>query len=322
MPAGEGTLAAWQVQSYSRSLVFTFSALDLEIDMPVSGWGAFLVRAGKRVISVFASGALNERSMKTWVVRPHSSGKPIFGSHELVHARLSRSLDDWTCTNSMSGTELLLSNDGLFVVRDRLGKVLTDSLTIAAKFDLGPEEKVVTAEPSAEALPATQDVPISEPPKVAPIAPVSGTLESEPTVPEAPVSEPVEIPVAAEPEPEISEVIAEKSEEADLELSVVIPEPLTSSSTVTPTEDSIVLEVVSQTHGQVTITLPLQLNPNEEKILRHLARFGTASREDLQKIAGRRSVTTTSNLIHRLHEAGHPLIKVTEGQSYEFTHLG
>lgn len=294
-PAGVATLTAWQVQSYLRSLVFTFPTLDLEIDMPVSGWGAFLVRVGERVFSVFASGALNERSMKTWVVRPPSSGKPIFGPHELLHVRLSRSFDGWTCTNSMSGTELVLGNDGSFQVRDRLGKVATDYLALAAKFELAPAAKASAPEPSAEAFTA---------------------------VSEAPVPDPIELLPASVPEPQILEAVAEKTNGVHPDSSAASTELLLTTSTVTQTEDSAILEVVSQAHGQITITLPFILNSNEEKILRHLARFGTASREDLQKIAGRRSATTASNLIHRLFEAGHPLIKITEGQGYEFIPAG
>jgi hypothetical protein len=295
-PAGVATLAAWQTQSYLRSLVFTFPTLDLEIDMPASGWGAFLVRVGERVFSVFGSGALNERSLKTWIVRVPSTGKPVFGPHELLHIRLSRSLDGWTCTNSISGTELILTNDGSFQVRDRVGTVVTDSATLGEKFKLTPRAWATTTEPPSE------------------------EILSEGTSPEAtpPASEPLEAPTASVAEPEILGPVAEHTNGVQPILSSTSLELLVASPTVTHTEDSTILEVSSQAHGQVTLTLPFLLNSNEEKILRHLARFGRASREDLQKIAGRRSATTASNLIHRLHEAGHPLIQMTEGQGYEF----
>lgn len=246
-----------------RSLHFQHRVTDVEVELPTSGWGAFLVRAGDKVCSVFASGVLSERSLRIWQAA---------GGQELVlldnqclqgHSELIRGQDDWVCRNRMSGVQLVLEDrTGNLVLRDDRGESRTTLDAICAFLGI-----------------ASRTIPVSD-------------TAVDPT--------PV-LPMATEP----LETLESES----------MPGP---SPAETQDEQTTPFEVHSQAHGHLVFQVPLSLSESECKIIYHLARYGFVSQEDLKRIAGRRSPTITSNLVHRLYEAQYPLIRVTESQSYEF----
>ena len=209
--------------------------------------------------------------------------------------------------NSLSKATLVLDDEtGSFQLLDHAGLSRVDALSIL----LRPERVAAFVEKERDHVPQVEEAVVTV---------LEQPSDSEP-LPEAAVES--ECQVDAEPEAdatEHTEALIEPSESSCEQPSEPTTQPAPEAEHLASPQGT-VLDIDSQAHGTFRIVLPFVLSEKQTKIFTHIARYGHATREDLTKVVSKRSGTTASKLVDRLHEAGVPYIRITEGQTYEFNY--